>query len=126
MQDELIEELKKTGKPVVVILKHRRTLSINSFAQHADAILDCWELSEIGDKAIVKTVFGMNVPSGKLPVTVPRTIGQLPIHYSQKEINLKKGYLFSDATPLYPFGFGLSYTTFNYTKPTISSDALNN
>lgn len=124
LQDELIAELKKTGKPVIVILKHRRTLSINAFSEMADAILDCWELSEFGDESIAKTVFGMNVPSGKLPVTIPRNIGQLPFHYSQKEINFKKDYLFSDFTPLYPFGYGLSYTTFEYTKPQLSDSIL--
>ena len=126
LQDELIVRLKETGKPVIVILKHKRTLSINAFAKHADAILDCWKLSEFGNKAIAKTVFGMNIPSGKLAVTVPRTIGQLPFHYSQKEINFKKGYLFSDITPLFPFGYGLSYTTFEYTKPVLSDTLLNN
>jgi beta-glucosidase len=75
-------ELKKLGKPVVVVLKHRRTLSIKTFAKHADAILDCWELSEFGDKAVAKILFGDAVHSGKLPVTVPRTIGQIPFYYS--------------------------------------------
>ncbi|MCF8362274.1 MAG: glycoside hydrolase family 3 C-terminal domain-containing protein [Prolixibacteraceae bacterium] len=126
LQDELIIELKKTGKPVIVILNHRRTLSINAFAKHADAILDCWELSEFGDNAIAKTVFGLNVPSGKLSVTVPRTIGQLPFHYSQKDINYKKGYLFNESTPLFTFGHGLSYSTFKYTKPIISDPVLTN
>ena len=124
LQDELIAALKQTGKPVIVVLKHRRTLSINAFSEMADAILDCWELSEFGEDAIAKTVFGINVPSGKLQVTVPRNIGQLPIHYSQKEINFKKGYLFSDASPLYPFGFGLSYAAFEYSRPQISDTLL--
>jgi beta-glucosidase len=123
-QDELLLELKKLGKPVVVVFKHRRTLSINAFAEHADAIIDCWELSEFGDKAAAKILFGEAVPSGKLPVTVPRTIGQLPFHYSQKEINFKKDYLFSDYTPLFPFGFGLSYTRFDYSIPQLSDTVL--
>ncbi|KJF43524.1 glycoside hydrolase family 3 N-terminal domain-containing protein [Draconibacterium sediminis] len=123
-QDELLLELKKLGKPVVVVYKHRRTLSINTFAEHADAIIDCWELSEFGDKAAAKILFGDAVPSGKLPVTVPRSIGQIPFHYSQKEINYKKSYLFSDFTPLYPFGFGLSYATFNYSTPVLSDTTL--
>ncbi len=123
-QDELLLELKKLGKPVVVVYKHRRTLSINTFVEHADAIIDCWELSELGDRAAAKILFGDAVPSGKLPVTVPRSIGQIPFHYSQKEINFKKDYLFSDFTPLYPFGFGLSYTTFEYSKPQLSDSTL--
>ncbi|CAH8281486.1 beta-glucosidase [Mariniflexile fucanivorans] len=119
-QDELLLELKKLGKPVIVVLKHRRTLSINTIEQHADAILDCWELSEFGDLAVAKTLFGDVCPSGKLPVTVPRNIGQMPIHYSQKEINFKKGYLFSESTPLFPFGYGLSYTSFEYSNLQLS------
>ncbi len=123
-QDELLLELKKLGTPVVVVYKHRRTLSINTFSNEADAIIDCWELSEFGDLAVAKVLFGDAVPSGKLPVTVPRTIGQLPFHYSQKEINYKKDYLFSDFTPLYPFGFGLSYATFDFATPQLSDSIL--
>ena len=73
---------------------------------------------------MAKIIFGDAVPSGKLPVTVPRNIGQLPFHYSQKEINYKKSYLFSDFTPLYPFGYGLSYTSFEYGKPQLSDSIL--
>lgn len=123
-QDELLLELKKLGKPVVVVLKHRRTLAVNTFAREADAMIDCWELSEFGDKAVAKILFGDAVPSGKLPVTVPRTIGQIPFHYSQKEINYKKDYLFSDFTPLYPFGFGLSYANFEYSGIQLSDNEL--
>jgi beta-glucosidase len=124
LQDQLLIELKKTGKPVIVVLKHRRTLSINTIDKYADAILDCWELSEFGDKAIAKMIFGQATPSGKLPVTVPRSIGQIPFHYSQKEINDKKGYLFAESTPLYPFGHGLSYTNFEYSELRLSDSRL--
>ncbi len=123
-QDDLLIELKKLGKPVIVVLKHRRTLSINAISEYADAILDCWELSEFGDKAVAKLVFGEAVPSGKLPVTVPCSIGQLPFHYSQKEINYKKGYLFAQNTPLFPFGFGLSYTSFEYSNLQLSDTTI--
>jgi beta-glucosidase len=124
LQDKLLQELKKTGKPVVVVLKHRRTLAINIIAEKADAILDCWELSEFGDQAVAKIIFGLAVPSGKLPVTVPRSIGQIPFHYSQKEINYKKGYLFIENKPLFPFGFGLSYTSFEYSNLQLSNTSL--
>ncbi len=123
-QDDLINRLHKLGKPMVGVLKHRRTLSINNLDDKADAILDCWELSEFGDKAIAEVIFGDVNPSGKLPVTVPRTIGQLPYHYSQKEINYKKGYLFDDNTPLYCFGYGLSYTTFEYSNLQVDTPTL--
>jgi beta-glucosidase len=124
LQDKLLVELKNTGKPVVVVLKHRRTLAINTIDENADAILDCWELSEFGDKAVATIIFGQATPSGKLSVTVPRSIGHIPFHYSQKEINYKKGYLFADSTPLYPFGYGLSYTTFEYSNLHLSDATL--
>ncbi|HET8828097.1 MAG TPA: glycoside hydrolase family 3 N-terminal domain-containing protein [Pelobium sp.] len=123
-QDELLRQIKALGKPVIVVLKHRRTLSINEFSQSADAILDCWDLGEFGNEAIAKVIFGQINPSGKLPVTVPRTIGQLPFHYSQKEINFKKGYLFIENGPLYPFGFGLSYSQFKYANLKLSASNI--
>jgi beta-glucosidase len=123
-QDELLFALKKLNKPIVVVLKHRRTLSINAIAENADAIVDCWDLSDYGDLAIAKVIFGEINPSGKLPVTVPRSIGQLPFHYSQKEINYKKGYLFTQNTPLFPFGYGLSYSRFEYSNFQLSDSIL--
>ena len=124
MQDELVTKIKALGKPVIVVLKHRRTLAINKIASHADAILDIWDLSEFGDASTAKIIFGDAVPSGKLPVTVPRSIGQLPYHYSQKEINYKKDYLFLEKGPLYPFGYGLSYAEFRYEDISLSADNL--
>jgi beta-glucosidase len=121
----LVKRVKALGKPVIIVLKHRRTLAINVMAEEADAILDGWDLSEMGDTALAKVIFGDVSPSGKLPVTVPRSIGQLPFHYSMKEINYKKGYLFLEDGPLYPFGFGLSYSTFTYENITLSSDKIN-
>lgn len=123
-QDELIRKIKAVGKPVVVVLKHRRTLSINVIAKQADAILDCWDLSERGDEVVAQMIFGETSPSGKLPVSVPRSIGRIPFHYSQKEINYKKGYLFSKPGPLFPFGHGLSYTSFEYDNLKLSGKEM--
>ncbi len=123
-QDELVERVKALGKPVIVVLKHRRTLAINTISEKADAILDTWDLSEFGDHSTARIIFGEVSPSGKLPVTVPRSIGQLPFHYSMKEINYKKGYLFLKDGPLYPFGFGLSYASFEYDNINISNTEL--
>ena len=123
-QDELIEKIKALGKPVIVVLKHRRTLSINTISEKADAILDTWDLSEFGDQSTARIIFGEVSPSGKLPVTVPRSIGQMPFHYSMKEINYKKGYLFLEDGPIYPFGHGLSYTNFEYSDITISNTEI--
>lgn len=123
-QDELIEEIKATGKPVIVVLKHRRTLAINMIAEKADAILDTWDLSEFGDHSTAKIIFGDVSPSGKSPVTIPRSIGQLPYHYSMKEINYKKEYLFLGQGPLFPFGHGLSYGKFDYSDIKVSSSEI--
>lgn len=123
-QDELLEKIKATGKPTIVVLKHRRTLSINVISEKADAILDTWDLSEFGDESLARIIFGEISPSGKLPVTVPRTIGQIPFHYSMKEINYKKGYLFLKDGPLYPFGFGLSYANFEYSDLKLSNNEI--
>ncbi|GAL89792.1 glycoside hydrolase family 3 N-terminal domain-containing protein [Jejuia pallidilutea] len=120
-QDELVEKIKALGKPVIVVLKHRRTLSINVIAEQADAILDVWDLSEFGDESTAKIIFGEVSPSGKSPVTIPRSIGQIPFHYSMKEINYKKEYLFLEQGPLYPFGHGLSYGDFEYSDISISN-----
>ncbi|MFS4482724.1 glycoside hydrolase family 3 N-terminal domain-containing protein [Hyunsoonleella sp. 2307UL5-6] len=123
-QDELVEKIKALGKPVIVVLKHRRTLSINAIAEHADAILDTWDLSEFGDESTARIIFGEVSPSGKSPVTIPRSIGQIPFHYSMKEINYKKEYLFLGQGPLYPFGHGLSYGDFEYSDIAISNTEI--
>ncbi|MEN8880620.1 MAG: glycoside hydrolase family 3 C-terminal domain-containing protein, partial [Polaribacter sp.] len=123
-QDELVEKITALGKKVIVVLKHRRTLSINAIAKNADAILDTWDLSEFGDHSTAKIIFGDVSPSGKSPVTIPRSIGQLPYHYSMKEINYKKEYLFLEKGPIYPFGYGLSYGDFEYSDIKLSSTEI--
>jgi len=123
-QDELVEKITALGKKVIVVLKHRRTLSINTIAEKADAILDTWDLSEFGDHSTAKIIFGDVSPSGKSPVTIPRSIGQLPYHYSMKEINYKKEYLFLGKGPLFPFGHGLSYGNFEYADIKVSNSEI--
>jgi beta-glucosidase len=123
-QNELVTRIKALGKPVIVVLRHRRTLSITTINENANAILDTWDLSEFADESIAKIIFGETSPSGKLPVTVPRTIGQLPFHYSMKEINYKKEYLFLEKGPLFPFGFGLSYANFKYDNLKLSNTEI--
>ncbi|WP_417444130.1 glycoside hydrolase family 3 N-terminal domain-containing protein [Joostella sp.] len=123
-QNKLLEKIEALGKPVIVVLKHRRTLAINEISEKADAILDTWVLSEFGDESTARIIFGEISPSGKLPVTVPRSIGQLPFHYSMKEINYKKEYLFLENGPLYPFGYGLSYADFEYSDIKLSNTEI--
>jgi beta-glucosidase len=112
-QDELVKQLLATGKPVVVVLLHGRPNSINFIAENAPAILDGWYLGQEGGTALADVLFGDYNPAGRLPITVPRSVGQLPDYYYSKP-TAKRGYLFADKSPLFPFGFGLSYTTFDY------------
>jgi beta-glucosidase len=114
-QDELVKRLLATGKPIVVVLIHGRPNSINFIAANVPAILDGWYLGQEGGTALADVLFGDYNPAGRLPITVPRSVGQLPDYYYSKP-TAKRGYLFADKSPLFPFGFGLSYTTFKYSN----------
>jgi beta-glucosidase len=119
-QNELFQALKALGKPIVAVLVNGRPPSYPTIAEGADAILETWYAGEQQGHAIADALFGRVNPGGKLPVTVARDVGQLPIVYNHKPSALR-GYLFSEATPLYPFGYGLSYTTFEIGDPALSS-----
>ena len=110
-QEDLVRAIVETGTPTVVILVHGRPLSINYVVENVAAILDGWYLGQEAGTAVARTLFGEVNPSGKLPVTIPRSVGQLPHVYNHKP-TARRGYLFADKEPLWPFGFGLSYTTF--------------
>ncbi|HKR30257.1 MAG TPA: glycoside hydrolase family 3 N-terminal domain-containing protein [Terriglobales bacterium] len=112
-QDELVARLLATGKPIVVVLLHGRPNSINFIAEHIPAILDGWYLGQEGGTAMADVIFGDYNPAGRLPITVPRSVGQLPDFYNQKP-SAHRPYLFANSTPLFPFGYGLSYTKFRY------------
>jgi beta-glucosidase len=112
-QDELVKRLIATGKPVIVVLQHGRPNSIVYVAEHANAILDGWYLGQEGGTAVAQALFGDFSPAGRLPITVPRNVGQLPAYYYAKP-SAKRGYLFSSNAPLFPFGYGLSYSSFSY------------
>jgi beta-glucosidase len=110
-QQQLAEALVATGKPVVVVLFSGRPASVGWLAGHAGAILECWYLGQEGGTAVADVLFGAVNPGGKLPMTIPRSAGHLPAFYNYKP-SARRGYLFDDVTPLWPFGFGLSYTRF--------------
>ena len=112
-QEGLINALLMTGKPIVLVLFNGSPLSINSAAQNVPAILECWYLGQECGQAVAEVLFGDYNPGGKLPITVPRSAGHLPAFYNYKP-SARRGYLFDDVSPLYPFGFGLSYTTFRF------------
>jgi len=122
-QNELFSALKTLGKPVVAVLVNGRPPSYPLIAEQADAILETWYAGEQQGNAIADALFGRVNPGGKLPVTVAREAGQLPHFYNHKP-SARRGYLFAEATPLYPFGYGLSYTTFQFGAPVLSSASI--
>jgi beta-glucosidase len=119
-QDELARALFALGKPVVVVLINGPPVSIPEVADKANALLEAWYPGQEGGTALADILFGDANPGGKLPVTVARSVGQLPMFYNQKP-SAHRGYLFESKGPLFPFGFGLSYTTFEIGPPRLSS-----
>jgi beta-glucosidase len=114
MQNELAKAILETGKPVVILLVNGRPITINYLQAHAPAIVECWYLGEETGHAVADVLFGGVNPSGKLTVTFPRSVGQLPCYYDKKPSAFRHYVLAESSDPLYPFGFGLSYTTFKY------------
>ena len=114
-QNELAAAMIKTGKPVVALLFNGRPLSINFVNENVQAILECWYLGQETGGAVADVLFGDFNPAGKLPISFPRSAGHVPAYYNHKP-NDRRGYLFDDVNPLYAFGFGLSYTTFEYSN----------
>ena len=118
-QEELVRAVLDTGTPTVVVLVNGRPPAIPELAEKVPAILECWYLGQEGGTAVAEVLFGDVNPGGKLPVTFPRSVGQLPLFYNHKPTALR-GYLFDSTKPLFPFGHGLSYTTFSYAAPTVA------
>jgi beta-glucosidase len=118
-QDDLVQAVVETGTPTVVVLINGRPLTINAIAEHVPAILEGWYLGQETGTAVADVLFGDVNPGGKLPITFPRSVGQLPAYYYQKPSG-KRGYLLADKEPLFPFGHGLSYTTFAYDNLQVS------
>lgn len=134
VQEDLAKELLKTGKPIIAVLMNGRPLSINWLNDNAYAILETWFAGTMTGDAVAQVLFGDYNPSGKLPVTFPRTVGQVPIYYNHKNTGrpgdeknrYTSKYLDLPLTPLYPFGYGLSYTNFDYSDVTLSNSKLTN
>lgn len=122
-QNELFAALKALGKPIVAVLVNGRPPSYPAVAEGANAILETWYAGEQQGNAIADALFGRVNPGGKLPVTVARDVGQVPVFYNAKP-SARRGYLFSEVTPLYPFGYGLSYTSFALGAPTLSAATI--
>lgn len=122
-QEDLVKSMLATHKPVVVFLIHGRPNSIRYIAENVPAILDGWYLGQEGGTAAAEVIFGDYNPGGKLPITVPRTVGQLPDYYYQKP-SAKREYLDDSTKPLFPFGWGLSYTTFKFSNLQVSPNPI--
>jgi beta-glucosidase len=112
-QQELAAALLATGKPVMVLLFNGSPLSIPFLSEQAPVIFECWYIGQETGHAVAEVLFGETNPGGKLPITIPRSAGHLPAFYNHKP-SARRGYLFDDVSPLYPFGYGLSYTTFAF------------
>ena len=136
MQEDLVKEIKATGKPVVVMINAGRPLVFDWTADNADAILYTWWLGSEAGNAIADVLFGDYNPSGKLPMTFPRSVGQIPIYYNylntgrppQNENSNKyvSAYIDLKNTPKFPFGYGLSYTTFEYSDLKLNKKKMRN
>ena len=128
VQERLAAAILALGKPVIVVLVTGRPYAISGIAEKADAILEAWLPGEEGAAAIVETLLGENNPGGKLPLTFPRHVGQVPIYYNHKpsagRSNWWVNYVSVDASPLYPFGHGLSYTSFGYSDFALARTAV--
>ncbi len=132
VQEDLAREIVKSGKPVIVVLMNGRPLTINFLSENANAILEAWFLGVQSGNAIADVLFGDYNPSGKLPVTFPKHIGQIPMYYNFKNTGRPYNpndfytsyYLDYSNTPLYPFGFGLSYSSFEYSDPVLSKKEI--
>jgi beta-glucosidase len=147
-QAELVRRVREAGKPVIAVIMAGRPLTLTNIVDHVDAILYAWHPGTMGGPAIAELLFGVESPSGKLPATFPRMVGQVPIYYSQKNtgkppspdeivhiddiearapqtsLGMTAFHLDAGYTPLFPFGFGLSYADFRYDNIRVSSDEV--
>jgi beta-glucosidase len=122
-QEDLIRSVLETGTPTVLFLINGRPLSIRYEKEHVPAILEGWYLGEEGGTAAAEVLFGDVNPGGKLPITFPKSVGQLPIYYNHKPSSLRH-YVFSDRAPLFSFGYGLSYTTFRFDNLRVQPETI--
>jgi beta-glucosidase len=122
-QNKLVAELLKTGKPIVVLLINGRPLAINDIAKTVPAIIEGWYLGQEGGTAVADVLFGKVNPSGKLSVTFPKSTGELPCYYDRKPSRVRS-YIGEENAPIFPFGFGLSYTHFDYSALSINKKEI--
>ncbi len=121
----LVKAIKATGTPVIIVLVNHRPISEPWLHDQIPAIIEAWGPGSFGGQAVAEIIFGNVNPSGKLPLTVARDVGQLRMIYNHKPSAYFHKYALNKSTPLYPFGYGLSYTNFEYSKPKLSKSILN-
>jgi len=124
MQNELVDAVRATRKPVVVLLFSGGPLSFEHIDRTVPAIAYCWYLGQQAGDAVADVLLGDVNPSGRLPVTIPRSTGQLPVYYNYKPSARRQPYIYDASSPLYPFGFGLSYTTFRIDNVRLERTAI--
>ena len=124
-QLDLVKAIKETGTPVIIVLVNGKPISEPWLQNNIPAILEAWEPGNLGGQAVAEIVFGEVNPSGKLPLTVARSVGQLRMIYNHKPSAYFHKYADEKKTPLYPFGYGLSYTSYKYSTPLLSNSTLN-
>ena len=122
-QEELVKAMLALGKPVIVFLFNGRPLSINYLTENVPVIYECWYLGQETGHAVADVLFGDYNPGGKLPISIPRSVGHLPVFYNYKP-SARRGYLFDDVSPLYAFGYGLSYTSMAITNPRLTKKKI--
>ncbi len=123
-QNALVDSLKTLGKPMAAFVFSGTALSYQNLANKADAIVQCWYLGQENGYAVAETLFGDNNPTGKLTISIPRSTGHLPCYYYHKPSARLRPYGFVENGPLYPFGYGLSYTTYAYSEPRLSQSSI--
>jgi beta-glucosidase len=123
-QGQLVRDLIKTGKPVIVVLVNSRPLAVGEVTKNAAALIEAWEPGNLGGKALAEIIYGKVNPSGKLPMSIPRSTGQIPTYYNSKPSNYFHKYIETTSSALYDFGFGLSYTTFKYDNIKLTKSSI--
>ena len=125
-QDDLAKAIFNLGKKTAVLLINGRPLAVNYLANNAPALIEGWYLGQEQGNAVANVLFGLANPGGKLTVTIPRSVGQLPVYYNHKPIVHERSFVEGPYSPLYPFGYGLSYTTFEYSNLQLNKSVVAN
>lgn len=123
LQDELVDAVTATGKPVIAVLFNGRPLDLRNLTEKVSAVFECWYLGQETGQAVAEALFGDVNPGGKLPISIPRSVGHIPAYYNYKP-SARRGYLFDEAGPLYAFGYGLSYTQFECSNVRIEKASI--